>query len=215
MRSAGHWAIGQGSFATGSYNKGESVDITTPEAQKEMKEGTDALARLWKIRPKCVWKHPTVPRTAVQVFAIDYDQRLLLLHRGPNIRSARNVWSFPTGLHDIGERIHEAAARELMEEVGLQARRAELISVYENIAGDSDAIEQYHWVMLIVCCIVDDVRKAVNIESDKHDDMQYVDMYSLGKESFFNTYKFHDSLRDHMKYYHRNILKDMERMLST
>jgi ADP-ribose pyrophosphatase YjhB (NUDIX family) len=147
------------------------------------------------------WHEPAIPRCAVQVFCIDYDHRLLLLHRGPKIRSARNVWSFPTGLHDIGERIHECAAR------------AELISVYENIAGDADSAEQYHWVMMIVGVLVQDCTKAQNLEPDKHDDMRYVDMYMLGSESFFNQYKFHDSLRDHVKYFHRNIIKGLERLL--
>lgn len=147
------------------------------------------------------WKQPAVPRHVVQMFVVDDFGKLLMMHRSNNVHSARNVWSIPTGTHEIGETAKHTIERELMEEYGLQAGESKLIGQYENIAGDLDHPNdpQYHWVLSLFAVRVDDVSKAINREPEKHDKMEFVDISILSDSTkFLATYKFHDSLQYHM-----------------
>ncbi len=137
------------------------------------------------------WK-TAEPRCVVQMIPVDKRGRVLMMHRGPNVRSARNVWSFPTGLWEIGDTMSANATRELEEEYGLLATKNSLIGLYENIAGDQDATEQYHWVIALVSSLVADVTAAVNREPDKHDKMQVLTLTELVSLDF-DQYPFHPS----------------------
>lgn len=130
------------------------------------------------------------------MFVVDKRFRLLLLHRSNNVRSAKNVWSLPTGLHDIGERIEACAARELHEEFGLDALPGHIkfLGQYENIAGDPDPIaEQYHWVITTLGVLVEDASLFVNKEPDKHDEVKLVKVGELAMPDFFINFEFHPS----------------------
>lgn len=147
------------------------------------------------------WKQPAVPRHVIQMFVVDHFGKLLMMHRSNNVRSARNVWSIPTGEHEIGESTSTTIQRELMEEYGLYALDFLLIGQYENIAGDKDHPDepQYHWVLSLFVVRVGDVTKAINREPDKHDKMEFVDLSILrDSDKFLATYQFHDSLHCHM-----------------
>lgn len=145
-----------------------------------------------------VWKKPAVPRHVVQMLITDDYNRVLVMHRSNNVRSARNVWSIPTGEHEIGETIQETAKRELMEEYGLElivGSHIDCLFQYENIAGDADADEQYHWVITVYRVRVFDVRKAINREPDKHDKMEFVDLnVMLYDDKWKAEHTFHESL---------------------
>lgn len=148
--------------------------------------------------PDSPWKHPAVPRHAVQMLVYDKNAKLILMHRSNNVRSARNVWSIPTGLHDIGETVRQTIERELLEECGLTALGHSLMGQYENIAGDPDAVKQYHWVLSIYAVEVEDVTKMVNVEPDKHDELKFIDINELKNSTkFLSEYKFHDSFQTH------------------
>jgi 8-oxo-dGTP diphosphatase len=145
------------------------------------------------------WKQPAVPRHVIQMLVIDKDYRVLVMHRSNNVRSARNVWSTPSGEHDIGETVETCAFRELHEEYGLTGISSLLLQQYENIAGDEQP-PHYHWVISIYAVCVDDVRKAINREPDKHDEMKFVEMSELTEPSFFDQHKFHTSLHDILRH---------------
>ena len=100
------------------------------------------------------WKEPKVPRHVVQFIFLDPKGRFMVMRRSNTVRSARNCWSFPSGMHEIGQTIGETIAREAEEEYGITEilQRIQLCT-YENIAGDEGG-PQYHWVISLYAVLV-------------------------------------------------------------
>jgi 8-oxo-dGTP diphosphatase len=67
------------------------------------------------------------PKVAVCTIPI-IDGQVLLARRA--IEPGRGLWVFPGGFMDRGETVQEAAARETLEEVGLQVQVTDLVGVY-------------------------------------------------------------------------------------
>jgi len=129
----------------------------------------------------------------IAVLVVDSKANILFLHRSDKVRSAKNVWSIPSGEHELGESIENCAYRELLEEYGLVGKTIKIVDQYENIAGDAEP-PHYHWVVSIYLIGVDDVYKAVNKEPDKHDQMLIVNYLAWDRYKFFVTHEFHPSL---------------------
>lgn len=142
------------------------------------------------------WKQnqTPVPHTVAQMIVVDArNKSVFMLHRSEAVRSAKNCWSLPSGLHDIGETLDQTCVRELKEEFDLDALEVTPCGFYENIAGDPSVTEHYHWVMMMFVVVVLDVNRAVNKEPDKHDaiDLVLIDEFLTAK--FFEKYNFHPS----------------------
>ena len=58
----------------------------------------------------------------------DEQGRILLVRRSDGI----NLWSFPGGAMELGERADEAVIREVREETGLEVEPVALIGVYSS-----------------------------------------------------------------------------------
>lgn len=147
---------------------------------------------------KIKWVNPAVPRSVIQMVPCDVNGMVLVMHRSANVRSIPNVWSFPSGMHDIGETQEACLARELKEEYDLDALDAALVTMYENIAGDAPDREQYHWVIALYVVVVQDVTRAVNREPDKHDKMATLHYTLLADDRFWQEHRFHSSFEDIM-----------------
>ena len=145
----------------------------------------------WEPNPK----HP-IPRHVVQMLVFDSNEDLLIIHRHPDSKSAPNVWSLPSGNHEIGETVEECCERELMEEFDLEALSINLISQYENIAGDENRETQFHWVISLFAVFVKSLDDTVNKEPHKHDKFQEIPFDTVCDIEFFNEYKFHPSLHE-------------------
>ncbi len=87
---------------------------------------------------------PDAPR--VGVGAVVLDGELVLLARRGRAPSA-GKWSIPGGLVHLGERLEEAAVREVREETGLHVRLLGLCGVIDRVVRDSDAV-RYHYVII-------------------------------------------------------------------
>ncbi|PKL92459.1 MAG: NUDIX hydrolase [Candidatus Goldiibacteriota bacterium HGW-Goldbacteria-1] len=76
--------------------------------------------------PKCgdfFYDNPLVGTAVVVV----QGGQLLLVKR--NIHPGRGMWALPGGFAEQGETVQAAAKRELFEETGLKAKKAEIVSV--------------------------------------------------------------------------------------
>lgn len=166
------------------------------------------------------WKAPAIPRSVVQTFVFDKEGRFLLMHRSNKVRSARNVWSIPSGVQDIGETQEETLVRELKEEFDLVPKAILLIGLYDNIAGDTvsycrfcdspshkehtchlletqiyqPAPEQYHWVISLFLVEVDSLLDATNMEPDKHDVLAIIQFDEILHDDFQTKYPMHPTL---------------------
>ncbi len=70
------------------------------------------------------------PKLAVAVL-IERDGRILLGRRAEGTREAGR-WSFPAGFVERGERVEDAAVREVAEEVGLRVELGSLLGLYSR-----------------------------------------------------------------------------------
>ena len=145
---------------------------------------------------KIKWKEPAVPRHVIQMLVVDRRSRLLLIHRSDKCKSARNVWSLPSGTHEIGEHALDCVARELREEFELEAKVIYLAQQYENIAGDPNVEEHYHWVITLFVVIVESLDHFCNNEPDLHDQVEFVPTVDVGTPEFLERFTFHPSLTE-------------------
>ena len=85
--------------------------------------------RFGKVRPvcpQCGWIHFVDPKVAAAVL-IEKDGRVLLVRRANE--PFRGLWTLPAGFINGGEDPAEAAARECLEETGLQVRVTRVLDI--------------------------------------------------------------------------------------
>ncbi len=83
--------------------------------------------------------HYENPKLAVAVI-LAQDEEILLGRRAGN--PGRGNWSFPSGYVDRGEKVEEAAIREVKEETGLEVSLKGLVGLY-SAPGDPVALAVY------------------------------------------------------------------------
>jgi 8-oxo-dGTP diphosphatase len=91
-------------------------------------------------------QYPPRPILAVSV-ALRNGSQVLLVRRARAPLAA--FWSFPGGVVELGERLHEAAAREVREETGLEIEVGDLIDRAEIIRHDDDGRVEHHFVIVV------------------------------------------------------------------
>lgn len=79
--------------------------------------------------PSCSYVHFEDPKVAVGV-VVEKEGRIVLAKRGHEPNYGR--WSFPSGYVDAGEKLEDAARREVLEETGLRVRIRKLLGVYSQ-----------------------------------------------------------------------------------
>src|SRR5262249_30829693 len=88
-----------------------------------------AFGRMRPVCPRCGHTHFDEPKVAVGVVAM-LDGKIVLGRRNHEPMLGR--WSFPSGFVDAGEKLEEAAVREVEEETSVQVRIDRLIGAYST-----------------------------------------------------------------------------------
>ncbi len=88
--------------------------------------------------------YPARPILAASVAVFRGDRALIATRTRP---PGAGVWSLPGGLVEVGERVEEAALRELMEEVGVAARIVGFNRHVERIDHDEEGRVRHHFVV--------------------------------------------------------------------
>jgi ADP-ribose pyrophosphatase YjhB (NUDIX family) len=161
-----------------------------------------------------IWKHLAGgPRPYVTVSGMAYDSmgNFPVIYRSSKVRSAKECWSLPSGLHEIGLDIHHQFSVELAEELGLTAvpGTGEVVGVYENIA----RVDGYHWVILLMTVKVETLDTLVNREPDKHPMIDKVNVRLLEQDHTLGKTSWAPCLGAALEKYHRELAASIRRHL--
>ena len=77
-------------------------------------------------------------------------EKVLLVRRGQE--PAKDAWSLPGGLVELGETLTTAIIREIAEETGLSVRPLGISAVLERIFPDPAGKIAYHYVLIDYAC---------------------------------------------------------------
>lgn len=106
-------------------------------------------------------RYPQSPRVAVGAVVFK-DNRVLLVQRGKP--PAKGLWAIPGGSVNLGERLSEAAEREILEETGIVVKAREPVLTFDMVERDAHDRVRFHYV------IVDLVADYVSGEPSSGDD---------------------------------------------
>lgn len=91
-------------------------------------------------------QYPGAPLVGVGVVVFNAQGDVLLVQRGRPPRAGE--WSLPGGLIDLGERLRDAAQREVREECGIEVAIQDFIATFEPIIRDAAGEIEYHYVII-------------------------------------------------------------------
>ena len=101
-------------------------------------------------------------------------QGVLLVHRSPNRRYYPDCWDFPGGHIEPGESAADALARELREEIGVEATitGAPALRVVEDETADDGLVLQL-WLITAWA------GEPANLAPEEHDELRWVDVHDV------------------------------------
>jgi ADP-ribose pyrophosphatase YjhB (NUDIX family) len=94
-------------------------------------------------------EYPERPLVGVGGVVVDGERVLVVRRATPPLLGE---WSIPGGLLEIGEKLREGVAREILEETGLKVEVGEVLDVFDSIFPDADGCAQYHYVLIDFLC---------------------------------------------------------------
>lgn len=90
--------------------------------------------------------YPSAPLVGVGVVVLNDAHEILLVQRGNE--PGKGLWSLPGGMVQLGERVRDAAVREVYEECNLTVEPEDVMSVVDLILKDPDGKVKYHYVLI-------------------------------------------------------------------
>ncbi len=94
-------------------------------------------------------QYPVRPIVGVGAVIIDAGKVVLIRRR---FEPLAGRWSLPGGTLELGETLEGGAAREVLEETGLQVDVGPLIEVFDRIMLDEERRVRYHFVLVDYLC---------------------------------------------------------------
>lgn len=147
------------------------------------------------------------PHVTVAGFVYDATGHMVMLHRSAQVRSAKNAWSFPSGLHEERLTLEEQLGIELQEELGLEPTgRYAQIGTYENIAIE----DGWHWVITMFNVRVVSLATVVNKEPHKHDEIRSVSIAGFNADDYVWTPGLKKFLESYWEKAKADMLIDLE-----
>ena len=92
---------------------------------------------------------PRRPIPAVIAVVVRGDEVILVRRANP---PDAGLWGFPGGKIELGERLDQAAVRELYEETGVVARAVEVFTAVDAVELTRNASVAHHYVLVAVLC---------------------------------------------------------------
>jgi 8-oxo-dGTP diphosphatase len=115
------------------------------------------------------------PRPVLGVGALIYQgDEILLVQRGRE--PLAGYWSLPGGAVEVGERLEDAARREVLEETGLYVAVGDIALVFERIMPDETGRCEYHYVLVDLRC---QVERGILRPGDDARDVRYFPINQL------------------------------------
>ncbi|MBZ5567365.1 MAG: NUDIX hydrolase [Acidobacteriia bacterium] len=78
------------------------------------------------------------------------DHRVVVVQR--SAEPLKGHWSIPGGALEVGETLRQGAAREALEETGLQIEAFDVLDVFDSIYRDHEGRARYHYVLIDFFC---------------------------------------------------------------
>ncbi|MCE4607175.1 MAG: NUDIX hydrolase [Desulfurococcales archaeon] len=92
-------------------------------------------------------RYPNRPYIGVGALVVEEGRVLMVKRKYP---PRKGYWSIPGGHVELGERVEDAAVRELREETGLEAEPLGIVNLDELIVYDKEGAVEYHYVLVDV-----------------------------------------------------------------
>ena len=89
--------------------------------------------------------YPQHPRVSVHALILN-EGHMLLIKRATE--PSKGKWSLPGGRIELGETIHQAIKREVLEECSVEIEIERIFDVGENIIRDEEDRISYHFVLI-------------------------------------------------------------------
>ena len=90
--------------------------------------------------------YPSAPLIGVGVVVFNEKKQVVLIKRGNEPK--KGLWAIPGGTLKLGEKVSEAAIREIREECDINIELRDLLGVVDLILKDSAGKVQYHYVLI-------------------------------------------------------------------
>lgn len=95
-------------------------------------------------------EYPEGPVTGTGVIILD-EGRVLIIKRA--FEPSKGRWSIPGGVVELGEKVRDAAKREVHEELGLEVEIKDVVDVLDNVVYEGERIK-YHFVLVDFWAVV-------------------------------------------------------------
>jgi 8-oxo-dGTP diphosphatase len=93
--------------------------------------------------------YPSLPIVGVGAVILRDGEVLIVRRANPPLQGQ---WSIPGGALDLGEKLRDGVAREVLEETGLDVEVGPVLDVFDSIFSDSEGRTQYHYVLIDYLC---------------------------------------------------------------